>query len=249
MMVRLIFSWSFLVRKEMRRMKSRLWMISLIVVILMSTLSACSRSASNAPVATPTANSNIPFPTPLPSSAIGNVLASTQTAQALGNPTAGAAATATTDPNAAQTTAPTAEVPVATVAPVQPTPTTVQPTMIVVPSATPGRPATYTLQQGEFPFCIARRFNVDAGTLLSVNGLNLNSHPAAGTVLTIPQSGTWSSGARALLAHPTTYSVSAGESIYSIACVFGDVDPNAIIVANALKSPYTLSAGQTLNIP
>jgi len=121
--------------------------------------------------------------------------------------------------------------------------------MIVVPSATPGRPATYTIQQGEFPFCIARRFNVDAGTLLTVNGLNLNSHPVAGTVLTIPQTGTWSSGPRALQSHPTTYTVNAGDSIYSIACIFGDVDPNAIIYANALQSPYTLTAGQVLNIP
>ena len=168
---------------------------------------------------------------------------------ALTNPTGSVAATATTAPNTTKTTAPTAQAPAATAVPVKPTPTTVQPTMIVVPSATPGRPATYTLQQGEFPFCIARRFNVDAGTLLSVNGLNMNSHPAAGTVLTIPQSGAWSSGSRALLAHPTTYTVNAGDSIYSIACTFGDVDPNAIIVANALKSPYTLSAGQTLNIP
>jgi LysM repeat protein len=231
-------------------MRNRFWMSFLIVVILVTSLSACQKSASKSPVVQPTTDNNLPFPTPLPSSAIGNVLASTQTAQALANPTGNApAATATTNANAAETTAPTAAAPTATSAPVQPTAAVVQPTMIVVPSATPGRPQTYTLQQGEFPFCIARRFNVDAGTLLSINGLNLNSHPAAGTVLTIPQSGAWSSGSRALKAHPTTYTVSAGESIYSIACVFGDVDPNAIIIANALKSPYTLSAGQTINIP
>jgi len=119
----------------------------------------------------------------------------------------------------------------------------------VVPSATPGRPATYTLQPGEFPFCIARRFNVNATDILNLNGLNLNSHPAAGTVLHIPQTGVWSSGARALIPHPTTYTVNAGDTIYTIACAFGDVDPNAIIIANALKSPYTLTSGQTLNIP
>ena len=222
-------------------MKNRLWVTFLIVVILVTSVSACSKSASNSPVATPTINSNIPFPTPLPSSAIGSVLASTQTAMALSNPTSAVAATtATTAPLAAQTTAPTTAAPTAT---------TVAPTMIVVPSATPGRPATYTIQQGEFPFCIARRFNVDAGTLLAVNGLNLNSHPVAGTVLTIPQTGAWSSGSRALQSHPTTYTVNAGDSIYSIACIFGDVDPNAIIYANALQSPYTLTAGQVLNIP
>jgi LysM repeat protein len=230
-------------------MKNRLWMAFLILVILVTSLSACQKSASKSPVSTPTTNSNLPFPTPLPSSALGNVLASTQTAQALGNPTIEMAASATATPNAGKTTGPTAAAPTATTAPVKPKATTIPPTMIVVPSATPGRPATYTLQQGEFPFCIARRFNVDAGDLLSVNGLNMNSFPAAGTVLTIPQTGAWSSGSRALKSHPTTYTVNAGDSIYSIACVFGDVDPNAIIYANALQSPYTLSAGQALNIP
>jgi LysM repeat protein len=230
-------------------MKNRLWIPFLIVVILVTSLSACQKSASRAPIATPTTNSNLPFPTPLPSSAIGFILASTQTAQALGNPTSAVATTATTAPNTGQTTAPTASASTATSVSVQPTATNVAPTMIVVPSATPGRPATYTLYQGEFPFCIARRFNVDAGDLLAINGLNLNSHPATGTVLTIPQTGAWSSGPRALIPHPTTYTVNAGDSIYSIACVFGDVDPNAIIYANALQSPYTLSAGQALNIP
>jgi LysM repeat protein len=228
-------------------MKNRIWIIFLIGVILVTSLSACQKSASKAPIATPTTNSNLPFPTPLPSSAIGNVLASTQTAQALGNPTSVVVATATTAPITGKTTAPTTAASTAT--PVRPTATNVVPTTIVVPSATPGRPATYTLHQGEFPFCIARRFNVNAGDLLAINGLNLNSHPVTGTVLTIPQTGTWSSGPRALLSHPTTYTVNAGDSIYSIACIFGDVDPNAIITANALQSPYTLTAGQVLNIP
>jgi hypothetical protein len=29
--------------------------------------------------------------------------------------------------------------------------------VIIVPTATPGRPATYTLHEGEFPYCLARR--------------------------------------------------------------------------------------------
>src|SRR5690606_3962464 len=44
-----------------------------------------------------------------------------------------------------------------------------------LPAATsvpPGvRPSTYTLQKGEFPYCIARRFNVDPTQLLSMSGL------------------------------------------------------------------------------
>jgi LysM repeat protein len=41
----------------------------------------------------------------------------------------------------------------------------------------------------------------------------------------------------------------AGDTIYTIACAFGDVDPNAIIVVNGLESPYTLTPGQVLQIP
>ena len=34
-----------------------------------------------------------------------------------------------------------------------------------------GVPATYTMQSGEFVYCIARRYNVDPNELLSINGL------------------------------------------------------------------------------
>jgi hypothetical protein len=43
--------------------------------------------------------------------------------------------------------------------------------------------------------------------------------------------------------------VQSGQSIYEIACLFGDADPNAIIVANNLSAPYSISAGQVLEIP
>src|SRR4030067_475997 len=45
------------------------------------------------------------------------------------------------------------------------------------------------------------------------------------------------------------YGVKAGDSIYSIACTYGDVDPNAIILANSLTSPYTLTPGATIRVP
>ncbi len=69
-----------------------------------------------------------------------------------------------------------------------------------------------------------------------------------GTSITIPQTGEWP-GERALKTHPTNYTVTTGETIYSIGCEFGDVDPNIIIAANALVSPYTLTAGQVIYIP
>lgn len=112
-----------------------------------------------------------------------------------------------------------------------------------------GRPAQYTLQEGEFPYCIARRFNVNPEELLTLNGLIDGSIFMPGTTLKIPQSGAFP-GDRALRAHPTTYTVtSSNETFYSIACLFGDVDPASIAQANgiALGSPLTL--GQAIKIP
>jgi LysM repeat protein len=67
--------------------------------------------------------------------------------------------------------------------------------------------------------------------------------------LNIPATGTWTSGERALKAHPADYTVISGDTINSIACEFGDVDPLAIAAANGLSSPYTLNAGSVIKIP
>jgi LysM repeat protein len=124
-----------------------------------------------------------------------------------------------------------------------------EPSPVEVPSPTPGIPASYTLQDGEFPFCIARRFNVDQYELLNINGLSLNSRPQVGFNLRIPQTGNPFSGDRSLQDHPTNYTVGAGETIYSIACKFGDVDPLSIARANGLEPPYTVRAGDRIHIP
>lgn len=122
-------------------------------------------------------------------------------------------------------------------------------TFPAIPTATPGVPASYTLKQDEFPYCIARRFNVDPEELLSLNGLSRTSLYYEGLVLRIPQSGAKFPGPRALVAHPANYVVKSGETIYSIACMFGDVDPNGIILANSLTSPYPLTPGATIRVP
>jgi len=54
---------------------------------------------------------------------------------------------------------------------------------------------------------------------------------------------------RSLRDHPTTYTVAAGDTIYNIACKFGDVDPLVIAQINGLKPPYNLKAGQDISIP
>lgn len=122
-------------------------------------------------------------------------------------------------------------------------------TSVTLPTATPGLPTSYILQPGEHPYCIARRFNVNPGELLNLSGLGGNSVLTSGIELKIPQTGNPFPSARSLRPHPTTYTVSTGETIYTIACQFGDVDPHDIIAANQLKSPYKLTSGQSLQIP
>jgi LysM repeat protein len=121
----------------------------------------------------------------------------------------------------------------------------------VLPTSGPSgpRPATYTLQRGEFPYCIARRFNVDPADLLSLNSLSSGDLYYPNLTLKIPQSGTFP-GTRALRNHPATYTVAASDqTIYGIACVFGDVDPAAIAQANNLAPSAALTSGQQLSIP
>ncbi len=111
------------------------------------------------------------------------------------------------------------------------------------------RPATYTLQPGEFPYCIARRFDVNPDELLSLNGLASGDIYYPNLTLKIPQTGSFP-GARALRNHPATYTVSsANETVYGVACTFGDVDPAAIAQANNISAGAALSAGQQLSIP
>jgi len=111
------------------------------------------------------------------------------------------------------------------------------------------RPSTYTLQPGEFVYCLARRFDVDPDQILSINGIVDSETVYPGTVLKIPQTGSFP-GARALRNHPATYTVaSAGETVYGVACTFGDIDPSAIAQANNISVGAALSLGQQLSIP
>ncbi len=110
-------------------------------------------------------------------------------------------------------------------------------------------PHSYTLKPGEFPYCIARRFDVDPNQLLRINGLSYSTYYYSGTKLKIPQTGDTFPGKRALRAHPATYTVKSDENIYAVACKYGDVRPEEIAIANGLSEPYKLSNGQELIIP
>jgi LysM repeat protein len=233
-----------------------------IFILIMSTamISACTQSLSSAPVATPTLIQPDLFVSPFPSvenpmamiEEFAKQTAVVQTAAAgggtPGTPQAIVEGTALTpqDPAAATAVPGTPTNAVATTPePVVATPS--GPTTTPVPAGV--RPATYTLQNGEFPYCIARRFNVDPDALLRASGLTSPDVYYPGLVLTIPQSGAFP-GARMLANHPATYTVaSSGETIYSIACKFGDVDPASIAAANSIAASAKLTSGQQLQIP
>jgi len=238
--------------------------LSLFLLFVVS-LTACTRNFSAMPQATPTL---LPpeIASPLPNDPMA-LIAGTATAMATGE----AAPTPTLPfefstptpieipteiPTDQATPAATEETPtppfilITPPAEVPATPTNVLPT--VPPQAlTPGSlPTTYTLQEGEFPYCIARRFNVNPNELLQLNGLSDGMIYQPGLQLRIPQSGNPFPGDRALRPHPTTYTVEkANMTLYAVACLFGDVYPEAIAQANGLELSARLTVGQTLNIP
>jgi LysM repeat protein len=111
-------------------------------------------------------------------------------------------------------------------------------------------PASYTLQRGEYPYCIARRFNVNPAELLRLNGITADQKFFTGLVLQIPENAPRFPGERRLLPHPATYTVSSSvETFYTVACKYGDLHPEAIAQANQLSLDSELSVGQQLTIP
>ncbi|HEY4692042.1 MAG TPA: LysM peptidoglycan-binding domain-containing protein [Bellilinea sp.] len=221
-------------------MNKKIYALILVIILLSLVLSACTRSATGKSPTDSTPTSEIPFP-------VGTLDTSARVTEIVQQ---------TRNASISTPNVPTAQLPQVSTPVIAPT-TAGLPTVALQPTATKppvvlptlSRPATYTIQSGEWPICIARRYNLDLNSLLEANNLNMNSSPDPGTVLIIPSTGTWSSGDRALKAHPVDFVVSSGDTINSIACEFGDVDPLAIAAANSIASPYTLTVGSTIRIP
>lgn len=133
-------------------------------------------------------------------------------------------------------------------------PPTVTSAPVIEPTAlatdTPPVPTTYTLKKGEYPYCIARRFDIDPGELLRLNEMADDQRFYTGMELRIPETAGNFPGNRQLLPHPTTYIVSSpNESLYTVACKYGDMDPQAIAQANQIQVDSSLLVGQQLTIP
>jgi LysM repeat protein len=241
--------------------KQRGLLVVFIIVISTGMISACTQSLSKAPAATPTLLPPELFVSPLasvenPMAMIEEFAKQTSVAQTTvanggtpGTPQPVAVGTLITPQDGIVAT-PTVGIPSTPTNAVPTTPVAVVPsgpTTTPVPAGV--RPATYILQSGEFPYCIARRFNVDPDALLSLSGLTSPDVYSVGDKLTIPQSGAFP-GSRMLATHPTTYSVlSSDETVYSVACKFGDIDPATIASTNNISISAKLTAGQKLQIP
>jgi LysM repeat protein len=229
--------------------RKRGWFLPGMIVLGTVMASACTQTYSQAPLTTPTLIPTGLFVSPFPAGQdplkivadLGTKTAVAKTAQA-GGATAPAATPAPGEATAVE-------------GPVTPGPVTVEPaTSAEAPLPTAeagsgGRPSSYTVQAGEFPYCLARRFNVNPSDLLAANGLTEGTSVYPGTSLTIPQTGSFP-GDRTLNPHPDTYTVdTADATLGSVACYYGDVTPQQIASANGLSLSSTLTVGQQLKIP
>lgn len=244
----------------MASMKRGAMVASMLMLVVIIT-SACNQPYSQQPSVTNTPiNPNSLFATPMgqPTNMtdVQNFATGTALAIQSGTPVVGAV-TATPMAGTAQsggspTITPTSIIALPTNAVTTPSATmAISTSQPAAATSVPGsRPGTYTLQNGEYPYCIARRFNVDPDELLSANGLVDGQTLYAGKVLTIPQTGNPFPGNRMWHSHPDTYTVdSSSDTIYGIACYYGDIDPSTIAQANGLSAGAALSAGQKLTIP
>jgi len=238
-----------------------------VLVLVVAVASACTQTYSQAPLATPTLISTGLFVSPFPSGQdplqivanLGTQTAVAKTAEAGGETTPGTSVAVTGTPATASAASATATLgsavtagattmAAATVVPATKS-ATPQGTTIISTSAV-SAPSSYTLQAGEFPYCIARRFNINPDQLLSASGISDPSILYPGKILTIPQSAGPFPGDRAWHDHPDTYTVSSpDETIYGVACYYGDVLPQDIANANGLSLSSSLTVGRQLTIP
>jgi LysM repeat protein len=245
--------------------------LRLVAILLLAAvfMSACQQSVSNVPQATATkiAATGL-FVTPLSGENPMEMIEKFRQGTAAAETATAAGGTPATPITAAEGTA-TATVPAfATQTPGTPTntgvvataTTPVVGTQVTAAATTPvvvgtlptvgPKPATYTLHEGEFPYCLARRFNVNPDELLALNGLTNGQVYYSNMTLKIPQTSSVFPATRALLPHPATYTVtSSSQTVYGVACVYGDVYPEQIAAANGFALSAKLTAGQKLTIP
>ena len=207
-------------------------MLVFIIIISSLTFSACTMSASTPPPVTPTTNLS-----EIARQATETAIAKTPKAGETQVP----AETEATETEATTTVAGLVD-PTATSAAQD----TAEASAVVTDYAVPD---SYTLHQGEFVFCLARRFNILPEDIMVYNGIESGTIHYPGETIQIPPDRRTYIGDRALQYHPSNYTVVYGDTLYSIACLYGNVDPRAIAAANDLDIDLALTPGTVLQIP
>ncbi len=208
--------------------------LMMVVLLVAGFTASCSKPASVAPQATPTSLGELPFPLATQPNIMNEILFGTQTAEAMAHelPVVEATVESTMIVDLSAITTPLVE---STPEPATATPgigtpsvtpglvaTTGSNATVAFATSTPGVPESYTIHKGEFPYCLARRFNVSAGDLLNLNGLGANTQVSEGTVLKIPQSSSWTSGDRALeITSHNLYGINRGYNLHNRLCLWG----------------------------
>jgi LysM repeat protein len=106
----------------------------------------------------------------------------------------------------------------------------------------PGTGQEYVVQPGDTLYSIAQRYGTTVDAIQQANGIVNPTYISVGQRLVIPQ------GSAPPPAGGTTYTVQAGDTLYSIAAKFGK-NVWDIVVANNLSEPYWILVGQVLTIP
>jgi len=213
--------------------KSRLLIFLIIVSSLM--FSACTMSASTPPPVTPTTNLS-----EIARQATETAIAKTPNADDTQSPEVTGEADLEITTTVAEAFAGTVE------STSMPDPTATPEAKTITEYAVPD---SYTLHQGEFVFCLGRRFNILPEDIMTYNGIKSGTILYPGETIDIPGNSRAYIGDRALQYHPDSYTVVYGDTLYSIACLYGDVDPRAIATANNLEVGDTLTPGTVLQIP
>src|SRR5688572_3818337 len=97
---------------------------------------------------------------------------------------------------------------------------------------------THVVQAGETLFSIARRYGLTVEQVAAANGITNPGLIYIGQVLTIPGGGTSPGGT-------TTYTVQAGDTLFSIARRF-NTTVDRLIALNGITNPNVLNIGQVL---
>ncbi len=232
-------------------------MVASILMLVAIITSSCNQPYSQPPSVTNTPiNPNSLFATPLSGAtqmtdveifASGTAAASQPTTQATATlaaagvtPQASATFTSTPVVNLPPTFTPTATLAVSGSGP------------SLTPLPTGARPDRYTLRKEEFPYCIARRYDLDPGLLLSTNQLGLGDIYIPGFTLDLTRVTSRFPGVRALRNHPDNYTVTGNSdtTVYGVACKYGDVEPAQIAAQNTdISVDSVLPVGKQLKIP